>query len=134
MKISRLMNEYINSQSLNENRVRDRLLPEAFSSLQSELPVIPASTDWSLQYSPERLHRVYEFESAPQRALFIEELMNLEDQTGHHAKITIEGLRVTVEVWTHDLERVTELDQEYAGDCDTLYKDVSLIRFDGYEY
>ena len=133
MKISRLMDEYINSQSLNESRVNSRLLPESFGTLKSDLPVIPASTDWSLQYSPERLHRVYEFKNTHQRALFVEELMNLEDQSGHHAKITIEGTQVTVEVWTHDLDRVTELDQEYAGDCDILYNDISLIRFDGHE-
>ena len=64
-----------------------------------------------------------------QRALFIEELMSLEEESAHNAKITIEGLQVTVEVWTHDVNQVTELDQEYASDCDILYKDISLIRF-----
>ena len=134
MKISALMKEYIDSKSQNENRLSSRLLSETFGSVSADLPIAPAATDWSLQYEPERLHRVYEFGDISQRTMFVEEIMALEERTGHYAKLTIEGTRVTVEVWTHDLDRVTELDQEYAGECDTLYNDVSLIRFDGYEY
>ena len=133
-KISTLMRSYMDAQSLNERRVSSRLLPESFGQLPADLPIAPAATDWSLQYEPERLHRVYEFQNLSQRGLFVEELMALEERSGHYAKLTIEGTRVTVEVWTHDLNRVTELDQEYAGDCDVLFNDVSLIRFDGHEY
>ena len=134
MKISTLMKEYMESQTLNESKINSRLLPESFGSLGADLPIAPSSTDWSLQYDPERLHRVYNFDNTAQRALFVEELMSLEESNGHHAKITIEGPQVTVEVWTHDLDRVTELDQEYAGTCDVLYNDVCLIRFDRHEY
>jgi len=128
------MKEYMKSQTLNESKINNRLLPESFRSLSTDLPIAPSSTDWSLQYDPERLHRVYEFKNLSQRALFVEELMALEESSGHHAKITIDGPRVTIEVWTHDLDRVTELDQEYAGNCDILYNDVCLIRFDRHEY
>ena len=55
--------------------------------------------------------------------------MEIEEKTNHFAKITIEGHDVTVEVWTHDLERVTELDTEYAKSCDEIYDDVVLVRF-----
>ena len=129
MRVSALMKEYFDSQAQAESRAGKQLLPESFGSLSAELPVAPESTDWSLQYDPERLHRTYIFDSISQRSLFVEELMSLEEVSSHHAKITIEGLKVTVEVWTHDVERVTELDQEYAADCDVLYKDISLIGF-----
>ena len=52
-----------------------------------------------------------------------EELMNLEEQSGHHAKITIEGTQVTVEVWTHDLKDITGMDKEYARTVNEIYKD-----------
>ena len=133
MRVSALMKEYFDSQAQSEKRNDARLLPESFGSLPADLPLVPQRTDWSLQYDPERLHRIYKFDNMSQRALFVEELMSLEGESGHNAKITIEGLQVTVEVWTHDVNRVTELDKEYASDCDVLYKDVSLIRF-GDEY
>ena len=134
MRISALMKEYLDSQAKSEKGIGSRLLPESFGPLSAELPVTPQSTDWSLQYEPERLHRVYVFSNMSQRSLFVEELMSLEESTAHNAKITIEGLQVTIEVWTHDVNRVTELDQEYATDCDILYNDVSLIGFNHDEY
>jgi pterin-4a-carbinolamine dehydratase len=76
---------------------------------------------------PERLARSYMFNSLRQRSLFLEELLNEELRTGHFAKIIVEGKQVVVEVWTHDLERVTELDKEYATTCDVIYKDVMLM-------
>ena len=134
MKISTLMREYIEYGDERAEAVRNRLLPESFGSLSSDLPVVPATNDWSLAYKPERLHRTFTFQSLQQRSLFLEELMAAEEAHNHFAKITIEGLDVTVEVWTHDLGMVTELDKEYAQNCDVLYNDVSLIRFDDYGY
>ena len=42
----------------------------------------------------------------------------------HHARIIIEGSDVTVETYTHNVDAVTELDQELAEFCDQLYVDV----------
>ena len=132
MKIGSLMKEYIDSNDRRASRIGRTLLPEAFSP-QNELPVEVSSNEWSFVNGPDRLQRTYTFKNLKQRGMFLEELQELEERTGHHAKITIEGPKVTIEVWTHDLERVTELDKEYAASCDDFYKDVSLIRF-GYEY
>ena len=63
MRVSALMKEYFDSQAQAESSVGRRLLPESFGSLSAELPVTPESTDWSLQYEPERLHRVFMFEN-----------------------------------------------------------------------
>tara|TARA_B100001094_G_C18184556_1_gene802934 strand:- start:1977 stop:2375 length:399 start_codon:yes stop_codon:yes gene_type:complete len=132
MKIGSLMKEYIEKNDRRSRKIGHSLLPEAFA-LQHDLPVETASNEWAFVGSPDRLKRVYTFENLSQRGMFLEELQELEERTGHYGKITIEGLEVGVEVWTHDLNRVTELDKEYAGSCDDFYKDVSLIRF-GHEY
>ena len=134
MKIRTLMKEYMEHTTSREEAVRNRFLPESFGLVSSDLPVVPSTNDWSLAHQPERLLRTFVFQNLQQRTLFLEELMSAEEAHGHFAKITIEGLDVTVEVWTHDLGMVTELDKEYAHNCDVLYDDVSLIRFDDYGY
>tara|TARA_B100000085_G_C18476419_1_gene485351 strand:- start:635 stop:1039 length:405 start_codon:yes stop_codon:yes gene_type:complete len=132
MKIGSLMKEYIENNDRRSRQIGHSLLPEVFA-VQNELPVETASNEWTVINSPDRLQRVYTFKNLSQRGMFLEELQALEERTGHYAKIIVEGLQVTIEVWTHDLERVTELDKEYATSCDDFYKDVSLIRFGEYD-
>jgi pterin-4a-carbinolamine dehydratase len=127
MKISTLMKEYIDRSDSVSHNYAQRLIPESLKSFQN-VPIVPSSqNEWTLHDHPERLVRLYTFGSHYHRNMFIDEILTREEETGHEAKITVEGMSVTVEVWTHDVERVTELDQEYAGFCDTLYNDVSLI-------
>jgi len=128
MKIGTLMKEYMEDL---ENRSRyssASLLPESLRA-SADVPIIAKENVWSVQPNPERLTRKFVFQSTQHRALFIEELLSEEERTGHFGKITIDGLEVTVEVWTHDIDRVTELDHEYAGSCDQMYDDVSLVGF-----
>lgn len=95
-----------------------------------ELPVSPmaASEGWSLQKSPRCLRRTYEFRDSRTVSDFLSEIMAHEHDTGHHGKITCEFPFVTVEVRTHDLDDVTELDQTYARACDHIYTDVNSYR------
>ena len=135
MKISTLMKDYLDTNSKRESGINRRLLSEAVSGMRAELPVAPVANNWQIAQSPERLFRKYEFDNMKQRSMFVEELLSLEESSGHFGKITIDGLSVLIEVWTHDLNRVTELDKEYASDCDVLFDDVSLISFrESYEY
>jgi len=127
MKISMLMKEYMEETSRRSTAYNRSLLPESFSTLHT-MPVEVVENHWKVLEAPERLARKYEFNTQEQRALFLNELLHEESAHGHFAKITIEGLELLVEVWTHDLERVTELDQEYAEACDSLYNDVMLMR------
>ena len=132
MDIASLMRKYMDecdnrSRTLVEQGV-PRILREG-----SDLPVAPVQNSWSVVQGPERLIRKFVFSNLQQRTLFLEYLLEVEEKEQHYAKITIEGLDVTVEVWTHDIERVTELDKEYAGTCDSIYDDVMLVRFTDYE-
>ena len=128
MNISSLMKNYINEC---EDRSRSSLERDLSDMLNEnmELPVLASKRSWEVVDGPERLRRKFSFESLGQRTLFLEYLLEIEEKTQHFAKITVEGYDVTVEVWTHDLERVTELDKEYASSCDSIYDDVVLVRF-----
>ena len=121
------MKEYINRGESVRHDYAKSLIPESFKSFQN-MPIVPSSqNEWELYDHPERLVRLYAFNSHYHRNMFVSEVLSHEEETGHDAKITIKGMEVTVEVWTHDIDRVTELDQEYAGFCDMLYSDVSLL-------
>lgn len=92
---------------------------------QAGLPVtVAGQSGWRLERNPRRLVRSYEFDDPRRASEFLSELLAHEAETGHHARITCEFPLVTVEVRTHDLDDVTELDQVYARNCDGVYSDV----------
>lgn len=93
---------------------------------ENDLPVTANRSDWVVESSPERLTKKFEFPSTDARNYFISEMLQYEKETSHNAMICIEGKDVTVEVYTHDLMSVTELDKEYAGYCDLVFSDMNL--------
>lgn len=131
MDIRSLMNDYLNECDV---RAKSKASINVHGLIrESTLPLQVVSNVWEVADDPERLCRKFSFDSLDKRALFIEHLTEIEQKTQHFAKITIEGYDVTIEVWTHDVNRVTELDKEYASDCDSVYDDVTLIGFTDYE-
>ena len=72
-----------------------------------------------------KLMKRFTFRNTAHRLVFVNGLMRYEEQVQHNALITIDGSVVEMCVWTRDLEDVTELDQEYAAYCDSLFRDIS---------
>ena len=100
----------------------------------AEVPIAVDKSTWGTLQQPERLIKKFAFEDVETRNWFIKELIEDEAQTGHHGNILIEGMEITIEVWTHDVNAVTELDLEYAGRCDDIFNDVGLLGGFGYGY
>lgn len=97
----------------------------------SEAPIAPIQrSEWTVEQQPERLVRTFEFDSFDDMTEFVYELFAYERMTQHNAKHTIEENTVTVEVYTHGVNRVTELDQEYKQSIDQIYE---LMFIDQYE-
>lgn len=132
MSISSLMKRYMDECDKRSESLVTPGIPRILRE-NSSLPLTPVENYWKVVDGPERLIRVYSFDSLQQRTLFLEYILEVEERDQHFAKITIEGLSVTIEVWTHDIDRVTELDKEYAKNCDNIYDDVVLVRFSDYE-
>ena len=99
-----------------------------------DVPLEPETSEWIIHEQPERLARQYSFEDVKTRNWFLREVLEEETNTDHFGKITIDGLSILVEVWTHDIDAVTELDVEYAHRCDDIYGDVDLLGGAGYGY
>mgnify|MGYP003629248236 FL=1 len=93
---------------------------------EAAVPVvaIKRSGGWELTESPQRLIKEYEFDSRKVAKNFINEILEYEDQVSHHGEVTIDHNKVLIEVFTQDLNCVTELDYEYAKMSDAIFHDV----------
>ena len=97
-----------------------------------KLPIVPLASGaaiipvdrWETVDSPKRLHKAYKFISSELRNAFVEGLFDYEKKVGHNAKLTIEEYKVTLDVYTKDIDQITELDKEYAQYADVLFKDI----------
>jgi len=89
----------------------------------TDQPIVPRGTDWEHLTSPNRLRRVFEIESQMSRRLFINDALNLADQSLHHIELNIVAAYVSVEIYTEELNDVTDMDFEYAKDIDEMYID-----------
>ena len=104
------------------------LMDEYFKDAQPSI-IVESSTSgfstWQKVDSPERLVKDYSFASRQNALEFLRQLFLFEDEVQHHGKVTIEHDAVRLEVMTHDLDAITELDIEYAHVADQIYADTN---------
>lgn len=112
-----------------------RGMPFSIPSIKtSTTPVRPiAKSEWETGRAPRCLKKTFKFSDSHTMAAFVHELLAHETETDHHGKLICEFPYVSVEVRTHDLDDVTELDQEYAHTCDQIYEDVKHYGSNGHE-
>ena len=88
------------------------------------MPIEPSTCTWQVHQSPERFSKKFVFDNKHAVKNFIVECLNYETEVNHSGSYRIDDLSVTVEVYTHDIDRITELDQEFVKNIDFIYKDV----------
>ena len=91
---------------------------------RNELPIEVEVSVWKTYSDPERISRAFSFDSYRKLRYFLDEVMAYQESHDHHGKITIDHREVTVESFTHDLNRVTEQDLQLATFCDEVYEDL----------
>jgi pterin-4a-carbinolamine dehydratase len=91
--------------------------------LENGLAIIPVDK-WEIVDSPKRLRKSFKFVSNELRNQFVFGLFEYEQKIGHHAVITVSEYKVALDIYTKDIDLVTELDKEYAKHADVLFKDV----------
>jgi len=89
-----------------------------------EAPVKVDKSEWMIHQEPERLVRRYEFDNGRKLRTFLLDVMDYEAEVKHSPEYLISGLSVTISLWTHDLERVTEIDLEFAKVIDEMFDDI----------
>ena len=106
----------------------------SISSTSESVPISVESSKWTILEDPERLARKFEFEDYRKLKVFLNELLDHQENIKHHADISVEHRAIVVEVYTHNVNKVTELDQELASFCDALFEDVGhYFKTDGEE-
>lgn len=111
---------------LHEEFIDNSRKPMSFGKLpvmprEADVPILPVDK-WINK--DDSMVRNYRFMSDEIRNEFVMELLEREETVGHHAKMTIDKENVTLVLQTKDVQRVTELDKEYARFADVTYKDV----------
>jgi len=86
-------------------------------------PITPKGTGWDHLTNPDRLRRIFEIDNQCARRIFVNDVLNLADESMHNVTIYIEGNRIIVETYTADLNEITNMDFEYAKDIDEMYVD-----------
>jgi len=102
-----------------------RIIQEASSPIEVRPRL---AFEWETLESPRRLAKTYEFDNRMKLKEFIRELMDYEDQVNHHASITVDYGKVSIEIFTHSINSVTELDYEYAKMADMIFRDVEFYK------
>jgi len=91
-----------------------------------EVPIeAPASLNWKQLENPNRLVRMFRFEIEEKLNAFVLDLLEHQSESGHHGRITIQNPQVKIEVWTHTLNDITEIDLEWAKTVNEIYEGYS---------
>lgn len=104
----------------------------ARSIIDHSLPIKPKNLDvplvvlekWKILESGS-MSKKYLFESIEDRNRFLISILNYEQENGHYAKVTVTDKQVTLELITHDVNKITELDKSYAKYADIIRRDIA---------
>lgn len=116
VKISRLLTEYFDQ--------RDFEKSEIFPSYRREEVIKPKKMTWEIHTNPERFSKRFLFDTRDRMISFVNEVMSYEDEVRHHGEIRVNHTEVDISVYTHDVNRITELDKEYIRSVDNIHRDV----------
>lgn len=114
-KISSLLTEYFQ---------QDRERSSFSFKGEKSCPVVPSQFSWEIHTDPERFSRKFKFESRPRLISFVNYVLSFEDEFHHRGEIRIDDKEVDISVYTHDVNKITELDKEYVRHVDNIYRDV----------
>lgn len=116
----------MNLKLLHEQFIEQANRPMTFGALpvspkDAEAPVI-AVDRWKIVDGV--LTKPYKFRRIEDRDSFVMALLSYEREVQHNAIITIDHDSVGLRLVTKDVDRVTELDKEYARYADVLFRDL----------
>ena len=89
-------------------------------------PQVPIHAIKQWQRNEKFLYKEYQFTSTDLRNRFVNSLLSYEEEKGHNGQILIDGLKIKIKVTTKSVNKVTELDNEYARSLDQIEKEIKL--------
>jgi 4a-hydroxytetrahydrobiopterin dehydratase len=115
MKITTLMKNYFDDNTPTR---------ESLTEVHNNLPIKPKKKTWEKIENPEALRRLFELSDPKKLIYFLEDVIQMQEELGHHGKLLVEDNKVLVQISTHTLNRVTDLDIEWAAKVDEIYEDI----------
>ena len=91
-------------------------------------PIVAQKQKWTHIDKLDALQRLFVFENAKELIFFLEDVIQMQEEMRHHGKILVDGLEVLLQVTTNVVNRVTDLDVEYAAKVDVIYEDIKSTR------
>tara|TARA_B100000282_G_C31728487_1_gene489708 strand:+ start:390 stop:767 length:378 start_codon:yes stop_codon:yes gene_type:complete len=116
-KLSSILSNYF------ENDAKPKGLTENFSLVQKQ-PIQASSFSWSVHENPERFSKRFKFDTRQRMISFVNEVFEHEDRVRHHCEMRVDYTEVDISVYTHDVNKITELDKEFVKKVDEIHRDV----------
>tara|TARA_R110000851_G_scaffold25240_12_gene72918 strand:- start:3511 stop:3843 length:333 start_codon:yes stop_codon:yes gene_type:complete len=104
---------------------KKEMLNETLQISTRDLPVKKdKNKSWETRDDPPRFYRRIKFKNHERFLNFLISLMQYEDNVKHNAKIIIGYPEVIIQVWTHSLESITDMDREYCEEVDSILNEL----------
>lgn len=113
--------------SLMEGHLKRKVLEEQSGSAPQyapqDLPIKPRKKSlWDLKKDPNRYRGEFQLRGYDNFANFVQDILELQEETQHHAKILCVYPKVIIEVYTHMLNDVTDVDRDWCKQASAIYK------------
>ena len=104
---------------------------EFLYNVDNDVPIDPEPATWcEVNLENKRcLQKVYNLDNAKFLLYFINELIHMSEESYHHPEILINQNEVTVTLYTHELNDITDRDIEMSKKIDEIIEDINTIKF-----
>jgi len=110
----------------------NRLFSADFQGIRDipELPIEATTTEWEevSDFYKTSLVRTFTFDRDKHLRFFVNEILKTAEETMHYPLLNIEKSRVQVELYTHDINEVSEQDLKMAKFIDEIFDDIKFIQ------
>lgn len=91
--------------------------------LRNEVPIeSPSRLDWTVRENPNRLSKMFKFSQESKFNAFILDILEHQAESQHHGRLTLQYPQIKIDIWTHSLNDVTEIDYEWAQAVNDIYE------------
>ena len=98
---------------------------------EESLPIEPEPSDWSQVQINDKIcfQKIYELETTKFLLYFLNEVVQLSEELQHHPEILFNHTTVTVNLFTQDINDVTDRDVHMSKKIDEIIEDINVIKF-----
>lgn len=95
-----------------------------------DVPIQAVQKEWEEieTYDKNYINRMFSFEKYKHLMFFVNEVLNISNEMMHHPELNIFDLNVDINLFTHDINDVSELDIKLSKIIDEIYEDIRFIQ------